>query len=74
MDSNKQLKKFREKIKVIDVMNFKGIQKPTWVELFNKCNRKCVFCPKSNEDVAPDTYQMMNRAIIDKIQDQLRMN
>ena len=60
---------------MVDVVElFKGVPKPTWVELslIDVCNRKCVFCPKSNEDVAPDTYQMMNRAIIDKIHDQLK--
>ena len=43
--------------------------KPTWVELslIDVCNRKCIFCPKSNEDIAPDTFQKMNRTIIDKI-------
>ena len=51
---------------------YKGIPKPTWVELslIDVCNRKCV-CPKSNEDIAPDTYQSMTRNIIDKIHDQL---
>ncbi len=46
----------------------------SWIDIniTELCNRKCVFCPKSNDDVAPDTYQMMNRAIIDKIHDQLK--
>lgn len=76
MDPKQTIKKNLERrSKSVDVVElFKGIPKPTWVELslIDVCNRKCVFCPKSNEDVAPDTYQMMNRAIIDKIHDQLK--
>ena len=46
---------------------------PTWVELslIDVCNRKCSFCPKADEKVAPDTYQKMTRKIIDEIHDQL---
>ena len=76
MDPKQTIKKNLERrSKSVDVVEFfKGIPKPTWVELslIDVCNRKCVFCPKSNDDVAPDTYQMMNRAIIDKIHDQLK--
>lgn len=52
---------------------FQGVPLPTWVELslIDVCNRKCSFCPKSNELVAPDTYQSMSREIIKKIHDQL---
>ncbi len=50
-----------------------GVPMPTWVELslIDVCNRKCVFCPKSDPKIAPDTYQRMSRGIIDKIHDQL---
>ena len=75
MDPKQTIKKNLERrSKSVDVVEvFNGFPKPTWVELslIDVCNRKCIFCPKSNEDVAPDTYQMMNRAIIDKIHDQL---
>ncbi len=49
------------------------IPMPTWIELslIDVCNRKCVFCPKSDPKVAPDTFQKMSRSIIDKIHDQL---
>ena len=52
---------------------YKGYPSPTWVELslIDVCNRKCSFCPKSNEKVAPDTFQKMTRKIIDEIHDQL---
>ena len=50
-----------------------GIPMPTWVELslIDVCNRKCSFCPKVDEKVAPDTFQKMTRKIIDEIHDQL---
>ena len=52
---------------------FKGYPLPTWVELslIDVCNRKCTFCPKSDELVAPDTFQSMNRSLIEKIHDDL---
>ena len=60
--------------KSVDVVELhEGSPKPTWVELslIDVCNRKCVFCPKADEDIAPDTFKSMNRLIIDKIHDQL---
>ena len=47
---------------------------PTWIELslIDVCNRKCTFCPKSNENIAPDTFQKMSRTLIDKIHDELK--
>ena len=52
---------------------YKGMPMPTWVELslIDVCNRKCSFCPKVDDKVAPDTFQKMNRKIIDEIHDQL---
>ena len=76
MDQKNTIKKNLERrSKSVDLLElYQGNPKPTWVELslIDVCNRKCVFCPKSNEDVAPDTFQMMNRGIIDKIHDQLK--
>ena len=67
----KNIKRRSEFVDVVELHN--DIPKPTWVELslIDVCNRKCVFCPKSNENIAPDTFQKMNRKIIDKIHDQL---
>ena len=65
----------KRRSQTVDVTNFhEGIPIPTWVELslIDVCNRKCIFCPKSDPKVAPDTYQRMNRNIIDKIHDQLK--
>ena len=52
---------------------FEGVPMPTWVELslIDVCNRKCSFCPKSNDSVAPDTFQSMSRSLIEKIHDDL---
>ena len=67
----KNIKRRSEFVDVVELHN--DIPKPTWVELslIDVCNRKCVFCPKSNENIAPDSFQKMNRIIIDKIHDQL---
>ena len=71
MDPKKTIKKNLERrSEVVDVTSLnKGLPNPTWVELslIDVCNRKCIFCPKSNENIAPDTYQKMSRKIIDEI-------
>lgn len=65
------LKRRSEVVDEVELID--GFPKPTWVELslIDVCNRKCIFCPKSNENIAPDTYQKMNRKIIDAVHDQL---
>ena len=65
----------RRKVIVDDkVYTFKNIPMPTWVELslIDVCNRSCSFCPKSDPSVAPDTFQMMSRKLIDKVHDDLK--
>ena len=75
MDPKETIKKNLERRSAsVDIAHLhKGIPMPTWVELslIDVCNRKCIFCPKSNTEVAPDTFQKMSRNIIDKIHDQL---
>lgn len=75
MDPKQTIKNNLERrSKSVDVVElYNNVPKPTWVELslIDVCNRKCVFCPKANEDIAPDTYQKMSRMMIDKIHDQL---
>ena len=63
----------RRSEKVDKVSEYNGYPVPTWVELslIDVCNRKCIFCPKSDENIAPDTFQKMSRNIIDQIHDQL---
>lgn len=47
---------------------------PSWIELsiIDVCNRSCVFCPKSNPLVAPDTYQQMENSLIEKLGQDLK--
>ena len=75
MDPVETIKKnLTRRSKSVDLVELNsGVPKPSWVELslIDVCNRKCVFCPKADEDIAPDTYKSMNRLIIDKIHDQL---
>jgi radical SAM protein with 4Fe4S-binding SPASM domain len=42
---------------------------PSWIELsiIDVCNRSCIFCPKSNQSIAPNTYQRMQLVLIDKL-------
>jgi len=53
---------------------FKDTPLPSWIELslIDVCNRSCSFCPKSDEKVAPDTYQKMSKKLIDKMHDDLK--
>ena len=75
MDPKETIKlNLKRRSEVVDKVNIKDdLPLPTWIELslIDACNRKCVFCPKSNESVAPDTFQKMSKLIIDKIHDDL---
>jgi len=75
MDPKETIKKnLKRRSEFVDkVPIHQGMPMPTWVELslIDVCNRKCSFCPKSDEKVAPDTFQKMSRKIIDEIHDQL---
>ena len=75
MDPKKTIKKnLKRRSEFVDrVPIHQGLPMPTWVELslIDVCNRKCSFCPKADDQVAPDTFQKMTRKIIDEIHDQL---
>ena len=75
MDPKETIKlNLKRRSEVVDKVYIKDdLPLPTWIELslIDACNRKCVFCPKSNESVAPDTFQKMSKLIIDKIHDDL---
>ena len=65
----------RRTIIVNDKLSFyKGVPIPSWIELsiIDVCNRNCIFCPKSNTDLAPNTYQQMNMNLIQKLSRDLR--
>ena len=84
IQANKRTKKVNKQIKInikrrtviVDdqLVRHKGFPIPSWMELslIDVCNRKCVFCPKSDPSVAPDTYQKMNMKLIDKLTKELK--
>ena len=51
----------------------KKVPLPTWIELslIDVCIKLC-FCPKSDDKIAPDTYQKMSKKLIDKLHDDLK--
>ncbi len=57
-----------------DPQFYKNTPLPSWIELslIDVCNRICSFCPKSDFDVAPNTYQKMNLKFINKLYDDLK--
>ena len=59
-----------------DPQFFKDLPIPSWIELslIDVCNRSCSFCPKSNDEIAPNTYQKMERPLIVKLVKDLREN
>ena len=46
-----------------------GVPLPSWIELslIDVCNRTCSFCPKSDLNIAPDTYNKMEMPLINKL-------
>ena len=76
-DPNKTIRKNinRRKLIVDDGINYyKSLPLPTWIELslIDVCNRSCIFCPKSDASIAPDTYMKMSRDLIDKLHKDLK--
>ena len=56
------------------LVKHKSIPLPSWIELsiIDVCNRSCVFCPKSDPKIAPDTYQKMSSILASKISTELK--
>ncbi len=52
-----------------DPQFYDGYPLPSWIELslIDTCNRICSFCPKSDEKIAPNTHQKMERVLIEKL-------
>jgi len=57
-----------------DPQFYKKVPLPSWIELslIDVCNRSCSFCPKSDESIAPNTYQKMERILIEKLCNDLK--
>ena len=57
-----------------DPQFYQDLPLPSWIELslIDACNRVCSFCPKSDFDVAPNTYQKMTLGFIDKLYNDLK--
>ena len=56
------------------LVKYKNVPIPSWIELsiIDVCNRSCVFCPKADPKIAPDTYQKMGMVLINKLADDLK--
>jgi radical SAM protein with 4Fe4S-binding SPASM domain len=48
---------------------YDNVPLPSWIELslIDVCNRKCNFCPKSDDSIAPDTFNKMEIALVKKL-------
>lgn len=57
-----------------DLSFFMDLPLPSWIELsiIDVCNRKCSFCPKSDESIAPDTYQKSSVFMFEKLATELK--
>ena len=53
---------------------YNDIPLPSWIELslIDVCNRVCSFCPKSDDSIAPNTYQKMQMVLINKLIEDLK--
>ena len=71
-----RLKNIERKVRILDrdTQFYKGVPIPSWIELsvIDACNRTCSFCPKSDENIAPNSYQKMTVKLIDKLCDDLK--
>jgi len=56
------------------LVRYKNVPIPSWIELsiIDVCNRSCIFCPKSDHSIAPDTYQKMSLGLIEKLSNELK--
>ena len=66
-----RLKNIERKVRILDrdTQFYKSVPIPSWIELsiIDVCNRTCSFCPKSDESIAPNSYQKMTMLLVDKL-------
>ncbi len=66
-----RVKNIERKVRILDrdAQYFKGVPIPSWIELsvIDACNRSCSFCPKSDPDIAPNSYQKMKIGLVEKL-------
>ena len=71
-----RLKNIERKIRILDrdTQFYEGVPIPSWIELsvIDACNRACSFCPKSDESIAPNSYQKMTIKLVDKLCEDLK--
>ena len=72
MNSKKtRLENIKRKIPILDRKPefYKNIPLPSWIEIsiIDVCNRTCSFCPKSDDNIAPNTYQKMEISLVKKL-------
>ena len=72
LDPREAIEKNIERKKPIldrDPQFYNEVPLPSWIELslIDVCNRSCSFCPKSDHSIAPDTYNRMENALIEKL-------
>lgn len=71
-----RLKNIERKVRILDrePQFYEGVPIPSWIELniIDACNRSCSFCPKSDENIAPNTYQKMEMVLIEKLTKDLK--
>ena len=68
---NTRLDNIKRKVPILDrdPEFYKNIPLPSWIEIsiIDACNRTCLFCPKSDENIAPNTYQKIEMSLIKKL-------
>ena len=63
-----RLDNIERKVRILDrePQFFNNVPIPSWIELsiVDACNRACSFCPRKDENIAPNTYHRMSVSLI----------